>query len=55
MTATVVSTEDERSTVVIAQPAVQATLAGVLPIGEEVAVRVESADPEVGRVELTAV
>ena len=55
MTATVVSTEDERSTVVIAEPAVQATVAGVLPVGEEVSVRVQAADPQVGRVELTAV
>jgi ribosomal protein S1 len=55
MTATVVSTEDERSTVVIAEPAVQATVSGVLPVGEEVSVRVQAADPQVGRVELTAV
>lgn len=53
MTATVVSAKEGRSTVVIAHPAVQATVRGhELPLGDEVQVRVESVDVEGRQVEL---
>ena len=43
--ATVVAAGEDRSTVVLADPAVQAQLDHVLPLGERIHVRVELADP----------
>lgn len=52
--ATVVAADDERSTVIITQPAVQATVAGhELPLGEVVRLRIEAADLGTRRVQLT--
>jgi exoribonuclease R len=50
--ATVVASDDQRSTVVVADPAVQADVAATLPLGERVQVRVEAAEPEARTVEL---
>jgi exoribonuclease R len=51
--ATVVASGDQRSTVVIARPAVQADIQGhELPLGDHVEVRIQSADPVARRVEL---
>lgn len=52
--ATVVTSGDGRSTVVLAHPAVQAVVDGVdLPLGEVVRLRVDGADPVERRVELS--
>jgi exoribonuclease R len=52
LAATVVASHDERSTVVVADPAVQADVPGELPLGERVEVRVEAADPATRTIEL---
>jgi exoribonuclease R len=54
--ATVVASDDDRSTVVIAEPAVQADVAGHrLPLGEQVQLRIDAADPVERRLVLTPV
>jgi exoribonuclease R len=52
LSATVVASHDERSTVVVSDPAVQADVPVELPLGEEVEVRVEAADPVTRTIEL---
>lgn len=54
--ATVVSTDDERSTVVIGSLAIAAAVGvGHLPLGEAVSLRIDDADPTTRRVTLTPV
>ena len=50
--ATVVSSREGRSTVVVSDPAVQAEVPGELPLGERIDVRVEAADPATRSIEL---
>jgi exoribonuclease R len=50
--ATVVAADEDRSTVVVADPAVQADVQAALPLGERVQVRVEAADPRTRTIEL---
>jgi exoribonuclease R len=50
--ATVTASDEERSTVVVSDPAVQADVPGQLPLGERIEVRVEAADPATRTVEL---
>jgi exoribonuclease R len=51
--ATVVASSERRSTVVVADPAVQAEVSGQLPLGERIQVRVEAADPRARTIALT--
>jgi exoribonuclease R len=53
LAATVVATGDGRSTIVMRRPAVQTDVAQDLPLGDEVRVRVDGADPIARSVELT--
>lgn len=54
--ATVVASDEDRSTVVLAEPAVQVDVAGhALPLGENVQMRIDAADPIERRVQLTPV
>ena len=55
LAATVVAAGDGRSTIVLPQPAVQTELAGELPLGEEIQVRVDGADPVARTVDLRPV
>jgi exoribonuclease R len=50
--ATVVAVEDDHSTIVLAEPAVQTRVAIVLPLGERIHVRIDDADPVSRAVEL---
>ena len=52
LSAAVVASGDGRSTIVLRQPAVQTDLAQELPLGEEIRVRVEGADPIARTVDL---
>jgi exoribonuclease R len=51
--ATVVASGEHRSTVVVADPAVQAEVPGALPLGERIQVRVDAADPRTRTIDLT--
>jgi hypothetical protein len=48
-----VASSERRSTVVVADPAVQAEVSGQLPLGERIQVRVEAADPRARTIALT--